>query len=85
METLLPRHSLLTIYKAFIRPQMNYSDIIYNKTFNESWHKKLELAQCNADLAIAVAIWGTNTDKRYQELGLESLQNRGELKRLSLF
>ena len=55
---------------------MNYSDIICNKTFNESWHKKLELAQYNADLAIAVAIWGANTDKRYQELGLESLQNR---------
>ena len=44
---------------------MNYSDIIYNKTFNESWHKKLELAQYNADLAIAAAIRGTNTDKRY--------------------
>ena len=44
---------------------MNYSDIIYNKIFNESWHKKLELVQYNTDLAIAVAIRGTNTEKRY--------------------
>ena len=44
---------------------MNYSDIIYNKIFNESWHKKLESAQYNADLGIAAAIRDTNTDKRY--------------------
>ena len=40
--------------------------------FNESWHKKLELAQCNSALAITGAIRGTNTVKLYQELGLKS-------------
>ena len=85
LQTVLPRHSLLTIYKAFIRPHLDYCDVIYDKIFNESWHKKLESAQYNAALAITGAIRGTNTEKLYQELGLESLQNRRKLRRLSLF
>ena len=32
---------LLTIYKSFVRPNLNYVDIIYNKTFNESLKEKL--------------------------------------------
>ena len=44
LQTVLPRHSLLTIYKAFIRPHLDYCDVIYDKIFNESWHKKLESA-----------------------------------------
>ena len=85
LQTVLPRHSLLTIYKAFIRPHLDYCDVIYDKIFNESWHKKLESAQYYAALAITGAIRGTNTEKLYQELGLESLQNRRKLRRLSLF
>ena len=53
--------------------------------FNEPWHKKLESTQYNVVLAITGAIRGTNTVKLYQELGLESLQNRRKLRRLSLF
>ena len=45
LQAVLPRHSLLTIYKAFIRPHLDCSDVIYDKIFNKSWHKKLELAQ----------------------------------------
>ena len=44
---------------------MNYSDIICNKIYNESWHKELDSAQYNADLAVAALIRGTDTDKRY--------------------
>ena len=64
---------------------MNYCDVIYNKIFNESWHKKLQSAQHNSALAITGAIRGTDTEKLYQELGLESLRNRRKLRRLSLF
>ena len=53
--------------------------------FNEPWHKKLESGQYNVALAITGAIRGTNTVKLYQELGLEPLQNRRKLRRLSLF
>ena len=92
LQTVLPRHSLSTIYKAFIRPHLDYCDVIYDKIYNESWHKKLESvqynvesAQCNVALAIAGAIRDTDTEKLYQELGLESLRNRRKLRRLSLF
>ena len=53
--------------------------------FNEPWNKKLESAQYNGALLITGAIRGTNTEKLYQELGLESLRNRRKLRRLSLF
>ena len=33
----LPRQSLITIYKYFIRPHLNYGDIIYDQPNNESF------------------------------------------------
>ena len=42
LKTALPRPSLLTVYEAFIRPHLDYCDAIYDKIFNEPWHKKLE-------------------------------------------
>ena len=33
----LPSQSLLTIYKSFIRPHLDYGDIIYDQSNNESW------------------------------------------------
>ena len=35
----LPRKSLLTIYKSFIRPHLDYGDIIYDQTYNTSFIK----------------------------------------------
>ena len=63
LQTVLPKHFLLTIYKTFTRPDLDYSDVIYDKIFNESWYKKLESAQYNALLTITEAIWGTNSVK----------------------
>ena len=82
LQTVLPRYSLLKLYKVFIRPHLDYWDVIYDKTFNEPWHKKLEFAQYNVALAITGVsyIWGTNTVNLYLELGLESLQNRRKLR-----
>ena len=56
LQTVLPRHFLLTIYKTFIRSELDYSDVIYDKIFNESWYEKLESAQYNVALTIAGAI-----------------------------
>ena len=56
---LLPRHSLLTIYKAFVRPHVDYSDVIYDKMFNQSWQKKVSLSQYNTALPITRTIRGT--------------------------
>ena len=79
----MPRSSLLTIYKTFIRSQLDYADIIYDQAYNSAFHDKLESIQYNACLAITGAIRGTSTEKIYQELGLESLKSRRWLTRLS--
>ena len=72
----LPRKSLITIYKAFLRPLIDYGDIIYDQPHNESFCEKIESVQYKAALAITGAIQGTSRDKSYQELGLESLKSR---------
>ena len=41
LQTILPRKSLLTIYKSFIRPLLDYEDVIYDKPSNASFSKKL--------------------------------------------
>ena len=36
LQNVLPRSALFTIHKSFIRPHLDYGDIIYDKAFNES-------------------------------------------------
>ena len=72
-QQILPRQSLITIYKSFIRPHLDYGDIVYDRAFNESFHKNLESIQYNAAIAITGAIRGTSSEELFQELGLESL------------
>ena len=80
----LPQKSLITIYKAFLRPPIDYGDIIYEHPQNDSFSEKLESIQYKAALAITGAIQGTSRDKIYLELGLESLRSRRWYKCLSL-
>ena len=75
-QNIFPRSALLTIYKCFVRTHLDHGDIIYDQTFNNSFHQKIESLQYNAALAITGAIRGTSREKIYQELGLESLQQR---------
>ena len=83
LQNVLPRSALLTIYKSFIRPHLDYGDIIYDKAFNESFHAKLESLQYNTTLAITGAIRGSSTEKIYEELGLESLKSRHWYRKMS--
>ena len=76
LQNILPRQSLITIYKSFIRPHLDYGDIIYDRAYNSSFHQNIESIQYNAALAITGAIRGTSKEKIYQELGFESLQQR---------
>ena len=55
----LSRKSLLTIYKYFVRPFLDFVDIIYDKSYTELFKGKLEAFQYNICLAITVAIRGT--------------------------
>ena len=85
LQNILPSSALLTIYKSFIRPHINYGDIIYDQAYKTSFHQKLERLQYNACLAITGAIRGTSREKLYEELGLESLQLRCWFRKLSCF
>ena len=76
LSLILSRKNLLTIYKSFVRPNLDYADIIYDKPLNESLKRKIEMVQYNAALIITGAFKGTSRDKIYQELGLESLPDR---------
>ena len=38
LQHILPRHAFITIYKSFIRPYLDYGDILYDKAFNASFH-----------------------------------------------
>ena len=74
LNLLLPRSSLLTGYKCFIRPHLDYGDVIYDQPNLFSLPNKIESVQYNAALAITGAIRGTSKDKLYQELSFESLK-----------
>ena len=81
----LPRKTLLTIYKSFIRPHLDYGDVIYDQPSNKSFANKIESIQYNCALAITGAIKGTSREKLYRELGLEYLVQRRWFRRLSYF
>ena len=84
-QLILPRYSLITIYKTFIRPHLDYGDAIYDRAFNESFHQRLESIQYNAAIAITGTIRGTSSEKLLQELGLETLKSRRWFRKLYLF
>ena len=73
---LLPRESVITIDKSFVRPHINYDDIIYDQPNNEHFCNMTERVQYNVALAVTGAIKGTSQQKIYSELGLESLHFR---------
>ena len=73
-QAFLQCQSLVTVYKAFIRPHLDRRNTIYDKTYNDSLRHKLESIQCNATPAIIGAIRGTSIKKLYQDLGLQSLR-----------
>ena len=56
LYNVLPRNSLITIYKPFIQPHLDYGAIIFDQLENESFCKKIEYVQYNAALAITGTI-----------------------------
>ena len=85
LQPVLPRSSLLTIYKKFIQSHFDYADVVYDQSYKSSLHEKLELIQYNVALSVTVAIRGSSSEKLYQELVLESLQSRRWLRKLCQF
>ena len=72
------------MYKLYIRPHMDYGDIIYHDQ-KMLLSRKLESIQYEAALAVSGAWRGTNTDRLLEELGWETLDNRRWYRRLCLF
>ena len=82
---MLSRSTLITIYKAFVRPHLDYGDILFDETYNSSFREKLESVQYNACLALTEAVRGSSKEKLYQELSFESLRVRRWYRKLRLF
>ena len=76
LSALLPRQNLFTIYKSFIRPHLDYGDVIYDQPHNESLTNRIESVQYKAVLAMTGTIQGSSREKLYQELDFEHFQRR---------
>ena len=70
------------IYKAFIRPDLDYGDILYDQPNNAAFCQKIESVQYKSALAITGTIQGTSQEKLLGELGLKTLKPRRWLRRL---
>ena len=81
----MPRDSLVTIYKSFIRPHLYYADVIFDKPSNTTFSNRIESVQYNAALAITGTIRGTSKEKLYQELGFETMKERSWFRRICCF
>ena len=72
----LLRKLLIAIYIFFIKPHLDYGDIVCDRVYNASFYRKLHLIQYNDALAITGPIRKISKEKLYQELCSESLQQR---------
>ena len=85
LSHILPRNSLITICKSFIRPDLDYCDVIYEQPNNESFCCKIERIRYNVALGITGSMRETSQSKLYNELVLESLKFRRWFRRLCTF
>ena len=62
LQNILPHEALLTIYKSFVRPHLEYDDVIYDQNYNNYFHQKLESVQYNAALTVTGARRGSSRE-----------------------
>ena len=65
LQSILLQTSLLTFYKSFIRPNLDYGDVVYDQPSNDAFSNKLQTVQYNAALAITGAIKVISREKLY--------------------
>ena len=86
---------LETIYKMYVRPHLDYGDMVYDRGelekngilpigISTSSLRNVESLQYEAARIITGAWKSTNRDKLYKNLGWESLQERRLIRRLCL-
>ena len=91
----VPIKTLDQIYKMYVRPHLDFCDVIYHvpkihSVFNSSFRlvglmERIERVQYQAALAITGAWKGTSLNKIYDELGWETLTDRRWFHRLVQF
>ena len=84
LSKMLLWHSLLTIYKSFVRPHLDYGDIMINQTI-KVFVKKLRLFNTMLlwRLPVPSKVY-TSQIKLYNEFGFESLEFRWWFRKLFL-
>ena len=66
LQNLLPREAFITIYKASVRPHVDYGDVLFHEAFSTSSHEKLEYIQDSACLALTGTVTGSSKEKLYE-------------------
>ena len=88
------RHTLNNLYKLYVRPHLDYGDVIYhipakvcefsNNIIVPNLMEKIAYVQYSAALAVTGAWRKTSCDKIYAERGWESLSSRRWSRRMIL-
>ena len=78
----LPLDALYRIFNSFVRPNMDYGAIIYDKPTNESFKNKIESIQY---ITITETILETSKKRLYQEMGLEFLRTRADFENVPFY
>ena len=86
----LPRNTLSYLHKIYVRPHLDYGDIIYHVPEGDDGSKsylmvKFQSVQYSAALAVTGAWRGTCRERLYNDLGWESLSSRRWSRLLILF
>ena len=82
------RHVLDQIYKLYMKPHLDYGDIIYHRydpDMQSTFTHKLEQIQYAAALAVTAAWAGTSRQRLHEELGWETLYQRRWYRRICHF
>ena len=92
----LPRQTLDELYNLYVRPHLDYGDVIYHipervREFSQNIilpnfmiMDKLESVQYSAALAVSGTWRGTSREKLYTDLGRDSLSSRRWCRHLTL-
>ena len=84
LSKLVPRKSLINIYKTLIRPIMEYACVVFDN-IPECQSLKLDSIQRSAAISCTGAYNLTNSTALINEIGWESLKIRRKFQRLMLF
>ena len=78
------RKTLDLSYKLYVRPHLDYGDVIYHNQ-REDLMKLIEQVQYKAALIVTGCWQGSSREKLYDELGWESLSDRRWARRMTLY